>query len=98
MNQQTQLHTGTTVSNGLARRMPATSALLVAYLGPDGGTATCSVWGRAATGAPLRKLWEAVLSGANDSADYLLEGEPWYELQGRISAISSATATIAAGV
>lgn len=92
----TILHSGTTISDGGAININASSVTLQAYLGPDGGSATCNVYGRIGPAAPWELLWTAGLSGASDSVPYILE-ERWPQLKGSISAISSATATIVLG-
>lgn len=98
MNQQTLLHSGTTISAGGWYRMAGPTALLQASLGAAGGTATCNVYGRL-SGGPTKLLWTSKpLSGANDHDEYVLDGEPWAELSADISAIGGgATASIAAG-
>lgn len=97
MNNQAQLHTGTTVSSGGAWRMPGGTVVLSAWLSAAGGTATCQVSGRVG-GSPWRLLWSASLSGASDHAEYVL-AEPYYELKADITAIGGgAVATVSLGV
>ena len=100
MNNQFLLVQGTTTQDGPPLQMQgrdSTAVFLQAYLSAAGGTATCTVEGRM-NGGPWVELRSFGLSGANDSSSYILDIENWFELRGRITAISSATATVVAGV
>ncbi len=96
MKVQNTLVSGTTTTDGAATATPRdqnVTVMLHAYLSSDGGTATCTVEGRM-NGGPwsASPLVSFSLSGASDSASYVLDRDPWYELRGRITAISGASA------
>lgn len=88
------LHSGTATGDGGEIQNNAPLVTLQAFLGSGGGSATCNVYGKLLASAPWELLCTFTLSGANDSSAYILD-EKWAFLKGNISAISSATATIA---
>lgn len=74
------------------------TVLCHAFLDATGGAATCTIEVRMA-GGPWRQKFSFSLSGANDAAEGILDTEHWFEMRGRVTAISGgALATIVVGV
>lgn len=90
---------GTSATDGDAVKMPTSTALVQAYLDADGGTASCILYGRLTSSSPWVTIATFTLSGASDHAEWLVDGEPWAELKGRVDTISGtgALATMEVG-
>jgi hypothetical protein len=83
-----------TTGDGGTLECRAEIVTLQASLGAGGGTATANAYGQLSSDSPWQLLCTFDLSGANDSVSYVLD-EKWNFLKGNVSAISSATVTIA---
>ena len=100
MQSQFTLAQSSTTVDGSALLLQSRSGTVLchAYLDATGGAATCTIEVRMA-GGPWRQKFSFSLSGANDAADGILDTENWFEMRGRVTAISGGgTATIVAGV
>jgi hypothetical protein len=89
----------TAQATGLIVGLPWHTALLKARLSSAGGSATVVVYGYVgADDSAPSTIATFTLSGANDHAEWLIDGEPWSHLRADITAIAGgATATCSMG-